>query len=103
MVVPRDEITKIYDKIDTAVHEKTHQKVTWIITVHGTTPGAVMMRHCPVLNSTGLMGKMLEFVLTHFFIVITAINFLFYWVAYFYSVGPHLLALVAMQSPSLLC
>lgn len=57
------------------------------------------MRRCPELNSTGLMDKMWEFVLIHFFIAVAAINSVFYPVVYFYSVEQ---CLVAMESPSLL-
>lgn len=60
------------------------------------------MRHCPELNSAGLMDNMLEFVLAHFFIAAAAINSVFYPVVYFYPVGQCLLSLVAMESPSLL-
>lgn len=60
------------------------------------------MRGCPELNSTGLMDKMWEFVLIHFFIAVAAINSVFYPVVYFYSVVQCLLSLVAMESPFLL-
>lgn len=56
----------------------------------GTTLCAVMVGHCPELNSTGLIHKMLEFILIHFFktylshefSVILGCTFLFYWTAF---------------------
>lgn len=59
-------------------------------------------RHCSELSLSGLMDKMLEFVITNFFIVVSPMNFLFHWVAYFYFTGQLVLTPVAMESLSLL-